>query len=352
MPNPPVLEPDSTMEHYACVLFFITVVLVIGSALSIVTGTLNEIRQVSSENSRRRRQLRIYLQTKGVPTGMTMRVMSYADYKLGWHSQLNFDNSLVSPRLEKELAFLQLGGQLQQHPVFDLAAQVFPEVFKEICRDLERMFFCEAEFVFSAGAFAENMYLTCTGKFAVNISNNNASPYVFADEFRYFAEVALYVEAAMHGYSLQTISFADVYALSSKSLCTILTNSPMCATMFVEYAMEFVATHNSVEDAGYVEDILEQEGTCAEHACHANSFYLELYVDGRKVLRNLDLSYLQEGLEMKLSSARTLKDESMDIIGPSPSMGPAALVNHILFHEAPRDPEGAEGAEHQSIFSL
>ena len=119
--------------------------------------------------------------------------------------------------------------------------------------------------------------------------------------------------------------------------------------MFVEYAMEFVATHNSVEDAGYVEDILEQEGTCAEHACHANSFYLELYVDGRKVLRNLDLSYLQEGLEMKLSSARTLKDESMDIIGPSPSMGPAALVNHILFHEAPRDPEGAK---HQSIFSL
>jgi len=337
MPNPPVLEPDSTMEHYACVLLFITVVLVIGSALSIVTGTLNEIRQVSSENSRRRRQLRIYLQTKGVPTGMTMRVMSYADYKLGWHSQLNFDNSLVSPRLEKELAFLQLGGQLQQHPVFDLAAQVFPEVFKEICRDLERMFFCEAEFVFSAGAFAENMYLTCTGKFAVNISNNNASPYVFADEFRYFAEVALYVEAAMHGYSLQTISFADVYALSSKSLCTILTNSPMCATMFVEYAMEFVATHNSVEDAGYVEDILEQEGTCAEHACHANSFYLELYVDGRKVLRNLDLSYLQEGLEMKLSSARTLKDESMDIIGPSPSMGPAALVNHILFHEEPID---------------
>ena len=159
MPNPPVLEPDSTMEHYACVLLFITVVLVIGSALSIVTGTLNEIRQVSSENSRRRRQLRIYLQTKGVPTGMTMRVMSYADYKLGWHSQLNFDNSLVSPRLEKELAFLQLGGQLQQHHVFDLAAQVFPEVFKEICRDLERMFFCEAEFVFSAGAFAENIVL-------------------------------------------------------------------------------------------------------------------------------------------------------------------------------------------------
>ena len=218
MPNPPVLEPDSTMEHYACVLFFITVVLVIGSALSIVTGTLNEIRQVSSENSRRRRQLRIYLQTKGVPTGMTMRVMSYADYKLGWHSQLNFDNSLVSPRLEKELAFLQLGGQLQQHPVFDLAAQVFPEVFKEICRDLERMFFCEAEFVFSAGAFAENMYLTCTGKFAVNISNNNASPYVFADEFRYFAEVALYVEAAMHGYSLQTFIRRCVCPVKQKPL--------------------------------------------------------------------------------------------------------------------------------------
>ena len=259
MPNPPVLQPESTLEHYVCLLLFITVVLVIGSALSIVTGTLNEIRQVSSENSRRRRQLRIFLQTKGVPTGMMMRVMSYADYKLNRHSQMGFDSSLISPRLEKELATLQFGSQLQQHPMLNLTAQVFPQVFAEICRDLERMFYCEYESVFSAGALAENMYLTCNGAFSVSISHSSAAPYAFEDEFRYFAEVALYAEAAVHSYSLYTLSFADVFALSSKNLCTVLANSPICATMFVEYALEFVAKNNMAVEDNYVEEILEND---------------------------------------------------------------------------------------------
>ena len=330
-----------------CLLLFVTVVLVIGSALSIVTGTLNEIRQASSENSRKRRQLRIFLQTKGVPTGMTMRVMSYADYKLAWNSQLGFDSSLISPRLEKELATLQFGGQLQKHPMFDLSAQIFPEVFAEICRALEGMSFCEHESVFSAGALAENMYLTSSGKFSVSLHHSKGSAYVFNDSLHYFAEVALYVEAAMHGYSLHTLTFADVFALSSKGLCAILANSPICATMFVEYAVEFVAKHNVSEEEGYIEEVLNQEAKCAEHACHANSFYLELYVDSRKVLRNLDLAYLQQGLEMTWSKARTLTDESTEI-GPSPALGPAALVTRILFHEARETPQSHTGTNAHS----
>ena len=287
---------------------------------------------MSSENSRKRRQLRIFLQAKGVPTGMMMRVMSYADYKLGRHSQIGYDSSLISPRLEKELATLQFGAQLQRHPMFALTAQVFPDVFAEICRYLERMFLCEFESVFSAGAMAENMYLTCNGSFAVSLSQSGAAHFVIEDEFRYFAEVALYAEAAMHGYNLYTLSFADVFGLSSKSLCTVLSNSPICATMFVEYALEFVAKNNIARDEDYVEELLSCEMHCAEQACNANSFYLELYVDSRKVLRNLDLSYLQHGLEMKISSAMTLRDDSVDI-SPVPALGPAALVNHILFHQ-------------------
>ena len=67
-PAPPELAPDSWIEYLFAVLLFVTTVLVIGSALSILTGTLQEIRQVNNERSRKRRELRIFLQTKAVPT--------------------------------------------------------------------------------------------------------------------------------------------------------------------------------------------------------------------------------------------------------------------------------------------
>eukprot|EP00434_Breviolum_minutum_P015551 symbB.v1.2.013694.t1/scaffold974.1/size359025/1 len=298
-PAPPLVEPESRWERFAALMCFVTTVLVIGSALSILTGTLNEIRQVNNERSKKRRELRIFLQTRKIPTELTMRIMSYADYKMTRHSPVSYDSDLISPMLEAELSTVMFGSILTDHPFFLCTSTIFPSVFAELCRTVEKKYFCEAEYVFSEGALAEMMYITSHGHFALVEDNRSRthSNTRFVDEKRYFSEVALYAEAVVHHFALRTDSFAEVFVLTASRLAQVLSNSPMCATMFIEYATEFVSHYKPPlqGQASFVEDLAALDMSCAKMACENNSFYLELNVDSRKVIKTLDLTYLQDG---------------------------------------------------------
>ncbi|CAE6961557.1 CNGA4 [Symbiodinium natans] len=292
-PAPPQLDPASGLEHVVAILVFVLTVLVIGSALSILTGTLHEIRQVNNERSRKRRELRIFLQTKAVSTELMMRIMSYADYKMTRHSPIGYDTSLISPILHAELATFQLGDHLRGHPLYLLTAKIFPYVFAEFCRALDKMYFSEAESVFIEASLAAHMYITSHGAFSVGTELEMANNVVhFVDEHRYFAEVAMYVEAVMHDCTLVAESFAEVFLLSGHKLADILSHSPPCATMFVEYATEFITRYTVPDGDVCAHDILEAADDCAKHACECNSFYLDLYMDDRKAIRYLSLTPL------------------------------------------------------------
>ena len=294
---------------------FVITVLVIGSALSILTGTLNEIRQVNSERSKKRRELRIFLQNRRVPTELMMRVMSYADYKMTRHSPISYDPGLISPMLEAELATNQFGSVLNPHPMFEFISTWYPSVFAECCRVLNKLFFCEGESVFSEGSLAEKMYVTNHGTFnlmAEAFSNEQVS---FEDDCQYFAEVSLYVEAVMHSCSLHTDSFSEVFSLSAADFARVLTNSPMCTTMVVEYATDYIARFSaaSVTSQVGVWDRIEREQQCARTACASNSFYLEVNVDSRLVLETLDLTDLQDPVVKSITMGHILSssDRSM-----------------------------------------
>jgi len=292
-PAPPMVEPDSGVEMMVCIFLFVMTVLVIGSALSILTGTLHEIRQVNNERSRKRRELRIFLQTKAVPTELLMRIMSYADYKMARQSPIGYDTSLISPMLEAELATFQFGGNLQNHPFFQLTSTIFPQVFAEFCSALQKQFFSEGESVFSIGSIAEMMYITSHGDFSIGEEDDTAVR-SFTGAHNYFAEVALYVEAVTHQCTLAAHSFAEVFVLAGTKLAAVLANSPMCTTMFVEYANEYIRLYSDMVGRVDHPDALEMEVTCAEKACFSNSFYLDLNVDERKILRTIDLRGLEE----------------------------------------------------------
>ena len=270
-------------------------VLVIGSALSILTGTLNEIRQVNSERSKKRRELRIFLQNRAVPTELLMRVMSYADYKMTRHSPIAYDASLISPMLEAELATSQFGEVLNSHPLFEFVSSVYPSVFAECCRALHKLFFCEGESVFREGSLAEKMYISNHGTFQVQAEAFPSNQLVFEDECHCFAEIALYVEAAMHGYSLHTDSFSEVFSLTPADFAKILVNSPLCTTMVVEYANEYISRYSATSNSPTsVWHHVEREQECATVACTSNSFYLEEHVDDRLVLEAVDLSRIRQ----------------------------------------------------------
>lgn len=292
-PAPPMVEPDSGIEMMMCIVLFVITVLVIGSALSILTGTLHEIRQVNNERSRKRRELRIFLQTKAVPTELLMRIMSYADYKMARQSPIGYDTSLISPILDAELATFQFGENLQNHSFFELTFKIFPQVFAEFCSALKKQFYSEGESVFSNGSIAEMMYITSHGDFCLG-EDEGQRERSFSGEHNYFAEVALYVEAVTHQCTLAAESFAEVFVLTAASLAAVLANSPMCTTMFVEYANEYIRIYSDSIARHDMGDALDIQQRCNQKACFSNSFYLDLNVDERKILRTIDLRELEE----------------------------------------------------------
>ncbi|CAK9075394.1 unnamed protein product [Durusdinium trenchii] len=268
-------------------------VLVIGSALSILTGTLHEIRQVNNERSRKRRELRIFLQTKAVPTELLMRIMSYADYKMARQSPIGYDTSLISPMLEAELATFQFGGHLAIISELFNAQALVLQTFADFCGALVKQFYSEGESVFTAGSLAEMMYITSHGDFSLGDDETHASR-TFSGNHNYFAEVSLYVEAVMHNCTLQAESFGEVFVLTGSKLASVLANSPMCTTMFIEYANQYIRAYSDAMSRKEHDDALEMERACASKATFTNSFYMDLNVDERKMLRSINLKELQE----------------------------------------------------------
>eukprot|EP00438_Fugacium_kawagutii_P025533 Skav228460 [mRNA] locus=scaffold1058:298296:304001:- [translate_table: standard] len=224
VPELGVLNTDSLLERIVSIMMVVVTVLVIGSALSLLTGTLQD---------------RCSLAATAVPPRLVMRIMSFADYKLERHSHVTFDNDLMSPLLVAELAVWQKGHLMRDHPLFSLTSEAFPKVFADICGALQKELYYEGESVFLAGLLAESMYITNHGSFAVYDSYGQEIQKFHSTRY-FFSEVALYVDTVMHSCTLTIENFAEVYSLSGDSITSILLHSPICASMFVEYAKDSV----------------------------------------------------------------------------------------------------------------
>eukprot|EP00439_Symbiodinium_sp_Y106_P038439 s1443_g4.t1 len=327
-PAPAPLATDSAYERLATIMTVVVTVLVIGTSLSVLTGTLQEIRQVNNERSRKRRELRIFLQTKHAPTELVLKVMSYADYKMARHSPIAFDETLISQKLEAELATFQHGDYLREHPIFWLLDTLFPLVFNDLCSTLEKQLFCEGEAVFRHGTLAEMMYISSHGDF--RICTDAQATKKFSGPHYYFAEVALYVEASMHDCTLLAESFTEVFVLTSAKLATVLANSPVCAAMYIEYANEYISHFVVMSPDADVEEVIEAHLQNAENSCENNSFYLDMYVDERKQLSSLQLAPHRSEPQIRLSFR---KSESASSLG---SGDLAVMTRTKSFHHRAR----------------
>ncbi|CAE6961543.1 KCNH5 [Symbiodinium natans] len=286
-PSPAPLDPASGVERFMQLVNAVTTVLVIGTALSLLTGTLQEIRSINEEMNRKRRELRIYLHAQSAPTKLVMRVMSFADYKLARYSSVSYDPLLFSPKLQAELAVWQNRHLLEKHPLFELTSSVFPKVFAEICRVIQKNLYHEAEAVFSLGLLAEHLYITNDGAFAV--VDHRGDLQHFENEVRHFAEVALYADVVMHDCTLRASSFAEVFTLSTKQLVSVLTNAPICASMFIDYAKDYMLQY-SLSMVQPDRDVISAEMDCAVLAAETNPIYLEMELHTHKLLKNMNLA--------------------------------------------------------------
>ncbi|CAE6961526.1 Hcn4 [Symbiodinium natans] len=342
-PSPPelsVLAPNSFAERLVSILLVVVTVLVIGSSLSLLTGTLQEIRTISNERSRKRRELRTYLHAQAAPTELIMRIMSFADYKLERHSPVSFDPDLISPLLAAELAMFQKGHLMMDHPLFSLIRSAFPKVFADICCALEKQLFYEGESVFVVGLLAKGMYITSHGSFCVRAaSGSEEGTERFTGDYHFFAEAALFADAVVHDCTLDIETFAEVFFVSGRSMASILMNSPVCAALCVEYAREFVSAYSegmrsgtSAASCGW-----RRELRCAQVAMKTNSFYVELHLDERKMLKFVNLLPPTNSVTASVSS----RVSSVSSVATAEAPKPMTISQFTSWATVERaDPEG------------
>eukprot|EP00930_Biecheleria_cincta_P034636 TRINITY_DN23909_c0_g1_i1.p1 TRINITY_DN23909_c0_g1~~TRINITY_DN23909_c0_g1_i1.p1 ORF type:complete len:1227 (+),score=139.08 TRINITY_DN23909_c0_g1_i1:46-3726(+) len=316
-PAPPIVEPDSALERAYCVLILGATVVVIGSALSKITGTLGELRSIKEEQTRKRREARTYLHAQNVPMELTARVMKFVDHKLEHQSSVNLDHTLISPALHVEIHLHQRLQYLMPHPFFALTQSVFPDVFADMCAALAHNVYGKGEVVFAMDQRGQSMYVTCAGLFSLceghtqgmqSMEEGSATPTVkmiccdsttadlllkrrshqLTAKIHWFAEESLYAESYVHQSTLQAESFCVAFTLTSENVCKILDSSPSCASMYCEYAKDILKHIKRMMTAREEYDHSDYEN-CAHNACKDNRVYSEMYPDKKTMLDNIVL---------------------------------------------------------------
>lgn len=322
-PAPLVVAADSGLERAYCIFLQGCTVVVIGSSLSKITGTLTELRTINSEGSRRRREVRQYLHAQKVSMELTSRIMRFVDYKLDRQSSVALDPSLLSPSLRIELHVSQRGHMLKPHPLFDLLNEIHPEVFAAICGAVEKQVFGKMEMVFQAHSWAECMWITGTGRFLVVPSDvgfdmddltisRSATVAEATQSFtgcHWFTEAALFAEAVTHDCSLRALTFAEAFTLKGEDLARTLMNSPDCTALFCEYGKDLLAkiAIEKSKDTWSSAKAEELSRTCLQQ----NSYFQEVHPDPKTVLHNVhlfkDVVYLQAWAAARASGMAEMK---------------------------------------------
>eukprot|EP00930_Biecheleria_cincta_P018711 TRINITY_DN14482_c0_g1_i1.p1 TRINITY_DN14482_c0_g1~~TRINITY_DN14482_c0_g1_i1.p1 ORF type:complete len:1225 (-),score=207.45 TRINITY_DN14482_c0_g1_i1:117-3791(-) len=289
-PAPLPVDPDSPHERLYCILIVAMTVVVIGGSLSKITGTLGEIRTINSEGSRKRREVRQYLQAQHVSVELTTRIMRFVDYKLERQSSVALDPTLVSPSLRIELHVSQRGEIVGSLPIFCLTEELFPEVFAAICGAVEKHVYGKQEYVFVADSWAQAMHITSVGNYKLTeetLQEGRDWVSEIDDEdvitgIHQFSEMALFADILVHEISLQALTFGETYSLTGDDFARCLMESPSCTAMLSEYAKELLGLTQNRQQKTWLED-------CSAKACESNSFYLEIHPDPKTLLENVSM---------------------------------------------------------------
>ena len=153
------------MERVFDILAYVFSLVVIGSSVSAIASTLNELKAMNEASARQRREIRIYLTSQSASFELVSRIMKFVDYKLKKMSFATFDPALISPTLQTELFVGQRSKYLKNLPVLSLCDELFPDVFARICAALTKHVFEQKEYVYTAGSWSTHFYISTAGVF-------------------------------------------------------------------------------------------------------------------------------------------------------------------------------------------
>ncbi|CAE7656177.1 HCN4 [Symbiodinium sp. CCMP2456] len=280
-PSPPEMSAGSGVEWGFDILISVTTLVVIGSAISKISGTTAELRAMNEESDRRRRDVRLYLAGQSVSYELVTRIMRFVDYKLEKFSTNTLDASLISPTLQLELYVSQRANYVSRIPIFALLQECYPDVFGSVCAALTKNFFEKGEPVFQAGSYATSLQLTSTGTYSYQDQSSFQTETL--EGSHWFGELSLFAESTIHQSTLIPTSFAETYSLHGSELVACVKSSRGAASMLCEYAKDFVAAMQKTESKHGDEDQILQ----GENCCKQNQQFQALYPDPKKLFSNI-----------------------------------------------------------------
>ncbi|CAE7313802.1 Cnga3, partial [Symbiodinium natans] len=282
-PSPPEMYAGSGVEWGFDILISVLTLVVIGSAISKISGTTAELRAMNEESDRRRRDVRLYLAGQSVSYELVTRIMRFVDYKLEKFSTNTLDASLISPTLQLELYVSQRADYLSKIPIFALAQECYPEVFGTLCAALKKNFFEKGEHVFLSGSYCTSLHLTSTGNYNYTADLSMEVEFLEGAHCHWFGELSLFAAQAIHQSTLMPTSFAETFSLQGQDIVECVKDSRGCSTMFCEYAKDFVAAMQKTESKHGDEDQILQGEKC----CKQNQHFQALYPDPKKLFQNI-----------------------------------------------------------------
>ena len=311
-PSPPDISPESGYERLFDIFSYVFTLAVIGSAVSAIAGTLQELKAMNEASARQKREIRIYLTGQNASFELVSRIMKFVDYKLQKMSMVTFDPTLISSTLQTELFVGQRSKFLERLPILNLASELYPDVFASVCAALSKNVYEQKEYIFVTGAWSTALHITTTGCFLYMDSESSSQE--LEGEF-WFGELSLYSEQTIHNSTLSARTFAEVFALSGKDLADCVRDSPACTSMFCEYAKDFVISMQRAGGSASIED----EAELALNCCKQNSFYQMLYPDPSKLFHNVSIAKKVHAFFTSTAKSRSNQTISMGITQRQPT---------------------------------
>jgi len=353
-PSPPDIDPGSATERIFDILVSIFYLLVMGSAISKISGTIAELRAMNEARDRRRREVRQYLSHQHVSFELVSRIMRFVDYRLEKFSASNLDTSLISPTLQLELYVGQRACFVLEMPIFKLLQECYHDVFGSVCAALEKHVYEKGENIFVAGSWTSCLHITATGYYSYVEGYDAEGEAAEFNGTRWFGELSLYTEGSLHQSTLAAASFAETFTLTGPALADCVKQSRGCMAMFCDFAKDFVtAMQGSKTKCGDQEQVY-----WAEECCKRNQHYQELYPDPKTRFKNITIP-----LKLKRSGSTSASGEdgsSKDCLTiPRPrfskssrnSKGSQGSIKAVAFDSDPQSP-GMDIEPMQSVTSL
>ncbi|CAE8652401.1 unnamed protein product [Polarella glacialis] len=295
------IQPENYIERLFNIFVIFFSLFVMGSCISKMSASIQEILRVNSEKEKRKRSVNLYLGTNKVNVELSMRILRFVDYALKKQSAAFLDRSLVSETLVKELNMSQRGHFLLDHCLFLTIKAGYPDFFCDLCGVLDLQVFEQDEVIFSAGLPARSMHIAGHGIYTLTDHLQESHTFDMSSlgeqafiQSRYFAEGCLYANV-IHTSTLKSGSFADTYTLSATNFAACTAKSPGCGKMIYQYALAFIAQMHGSEDlAGDV-----QPASMAENACKGTSLFQLLHLQDSLKIGKFRIQSLQNYSEVE-----------------------------------------------------